>query len=218
MRIAAYIRVSTVDQHPENQRLELERYTSARGWTITQTYEDHGVSGAREKRPALDRLTADARRRRFDAVLVWKLDRLGRNLRHLLFLTEELSALGITFASLNEGIDTATATGRLQLAMIGAFAQFERDRTIERIHLGLARARAEGKRLGRRRKIPLPADRRITVREAARQWHVSPATAARRLNRGDHPTAPARETTPHAADAQTAPICLRSDGAETVRH
>jgi DNA invertase Pin-like site-specific DNA recombinase len=114
MRSALYARVSTTDQEPENQLAELRRYTAARGWSTTE-YVDRGVSGTKDRRPALDRLLIDARRRRFDAVVVWRLDRLGRNLRHLITLLEELQALGIAFVSLNEGIDATTPAGKLQM-------------------------------------------------------------------------------------------------------
>lgn len=148
MRVAVYARVSTIDQEPENQLQELRRYVEARGWTFAE-YVDHGVSGAKERRPALDRLMRDARRRKFDAVVVWRLDRLGRNLRHLILLLEELSTVGISFVSLSEGIDATTAAGKLQLHLLGAFAEFERGRIQERVMAGLARARARGVRLGR---------------------------------------------------------------------
>jgi DNA invertase Pin-like site-specific DNA recombinase len=217
MRVAIYIRVSTADQHTTNQRHELERYAAARGWTVTQTYDDHGISGAKETRPALDRLTADARRRTFDAVLCWKLDRLGRNLRHLLFVIDEWTALGVAFVSLAEGIDATTPAGRLQLHILGAIAQFERDRTTERIHAGIARARREGTRLGRPRKSPIASGPRVTVREAARAWHVSLATASRRLNRGEHPgmvsagmVSAARETIPPDSPVRSARVSSRS--------
>src|SRR5512142_2373749 len=102
-RAAIYARVSTFDQEPENQLAELRRYVDARGWTATE-YVDRGVSGSKDHRPALDKLTADAKRRRFDVLIVWRLDRLGRNLRHLILLLDELHALGISFISLAEGI------------------------------------------------------------------------------------------------------------------
>jgi DNA invertase Pin-like site-specific DNA recombinase len=125
MHAAVYARVSTFDQEPENQLAELRRYASARGWTL-QEYVDRGVSGAKDRRPALDTLLTDARRRRFDVVVVWRLDRLGRNLRHLITLLEELQALGIAFVSLNEGIDATTPAGKLQMHILGAIAEFER--------------------------------------------------------------------------------------------
>ena len=125
MRAAIYARVSTFDQEPENQLTEIRRYVTARGWTSAE-YVDRGVSGAKDRRPALDELLKDARRRRFDVVVVWRLDRLGRNLRHLIVLLEELQALGIAFVSLNEGIDATTPAGKLQMHILGAIAEFER--------------------------------------------------------------------------------------------
>ena len=119
MKAAVYARVSTLDQEPENQLRELRRYTEARGWTAVE-YVDRGVSGAKESRPALDQLAKDARRRKFDVLVVWRLDRLGRNLRHLILLLEELTAVGVNFVSLNEGIDTGTPAGRLQTAPAGS--------------------------------------------------------------------------------------------------
>src|SRR5438093_12518938 len=111
MRAAIYARVSTLDQEPENQLAELRRYVTARGWTSIAGV-DRGISGAKERRPALDALMKDARRRRFDVIVVWRLDRLGRNLRHLIVLLEELRALGIAFVSLGEGIDATTPAGK----------------------------------------------------------------------------------------------------------
>jgi DNA invertase Pin-like site-specific DNA recombinase len=185
MRCAIYARVSTTDQEPENQLQELRRYADARGWTAVE-YIDRGVSGSKERRPALDELLAAAKRRRFDAVVCWRLDRLGRNLRHLILLLDELQALGVSFVSLGEGIDATTPAGRLQLAVLGAIAQFERDRIVERVRAGLARAKAQGQRLGRRRKTALPESvpRGLTVRSAAAQWGVSKSTAARWLAAG----------------------------------
>jgi DNA invertase Pin-like site-specific DNA recombinase len=184
MRAAIYARVSTFDQEPENQLVEIRRYVAARGWTAVE-YVDRGVSGAKDRRPALDRLLIDARRRRFDVLVVWRLDRLGRNLRHLITLLEELQALGMAFVSLNEGIDATTPAGKLQMHILGAIAEFERARIAERVKAGLQRARAQGKRLGRPRKAPptiaVPGG---SVREAARVWGVSKSTAARWISAG----------------------------------
>ena len=186
MRAAIYARVSTLDQEPENQLQELRRYVHARSWPAAVEYVDHGVSGARDRRPALDRLIKDARRRRVDVLVVWRLDRLGRNLKHLVTLLDELQALGVAFVSLGEGIDCTTPAGRLQLHILAALAEFERSRIAERVKAGLARAKAQGKRLGRRRTHPLPdgVPATLTIREAARQWGVSKSTAARWLARG----------------------------------
>jgi DNA invertase Pin-like site-specific DNA recombinase len=193
MRAAVYARVSTFEQEPENQLAELRRYAAAREWTITE-YVDRGISGAKDHRPALDRLVTDARRRRVDVVVCWRLDRLGRNLRHLITLLEELQALGVAFVSLAEGIDATTPAGKLQMHILGAIAEFERARIAERVKAGLQRARAQGKQLGRPRKAPatiaVPGG---SVREAARIWGVSKSTAARWIATGrraaEHPAA-----------------------------
>jgi DNA invertase Pin-like site-specific DNA recombinase len=148
-RVALYARVSTIDQNTENQLVELRCYAEVRGWSATE-YVDHGVSGAKDRRPALDQLVADAKRRKFDIMVAWRLDRVGRNLRHLVVLLEELQAIGVAFISLNEGIDLATPAGRLQLHILAALSEFERARIQERILAGLARARKQGTHLGRR--------------------------------------------------------------------
>ena len=131
MKAAIYARVSTLDQEPENQLAELRRYVEARGWTAVE-YVDKGVSGAKDRRPALDRLVSDAARRRFDVLVCWRLDRLGRNLKHLVTLLEELQAMGVAFVSLGEGIDCTTPAGKLQLHILAALAEFERARIAER--------------------------------------------------------------------------------------
>jgi DNA invertase Pin-like site-specific DNA recombinase len=123
MHCAIYVRVSTSDQQPENQLQELRVYASARGWTSTE-YIDRGISGSTDRRPALDQMVADARRRRFDVLVVWRLDRLGRSLRHLVTLLEEFTSLGVGFTSLNEGIDFGTPAGRLQLHVLAALADY----------------------------------------------------------------------------------------------
>lgn len=187
-RVAIYARVSTTEQTTENQLLELRRYVEARGWAATE-FIDHGVSGSKDRRPALDALTTAVRRHQVEAVICWRLDRLGRNLRHLVMLLDDWQSRGIAFITLGEGIDTSTPAGRLVAGVLGAIAEFERARIQERIHAGLARARAQGKRLGRPRTVRLPpgASRRLTVREAAVLWGVSKSTAARRLAAGQAP-------------------------------
>src|SRR6476661_2809332 len=121
MRAAVYARVSTLDQEPENQHAELRRYCELRGWELRE-YVDKGVSGAKDRRPALDELLRDAKRRRFDVLVCWRLDRLGRNLRHLILLLEELQVLRVDFVSLAEGIDATTPAGKLQMHILGAIA------------------------------------------------------------------------------------------------
>ncbi|MGC4083674.1 MAG: recombinase family protein [Vicinamibacterales bacterium] len=161
MRAAIYARVSTLDQEPENQLTELRRYCELRGWA-QQEYVDRGISGAKDRRPALDELVRDAKRRRFDVLVCWRLDRLGRNLRHLILLLDELQALGIGFVTLGEGIDTSTPAGKLQLHILSAIAEFERERIRERVVAGLRRAKAEGKRLGRPH-ATVPVEKLATV-------------------------------------------------------
>jgi DNA invertase Pin-like site-specific DNA recombinase len=182
MKAAIYARVSTFDQEPENQLQELRRYVEARGWTAVE-YVDKGVSGAKDKRPALENLVTDAKRRKFDILICWRLDRLGRNLRHLVTLIEELQTIGVTFVSLGEGIDCTTPAGKLQLHILAALAEFERGRIRERVIAGLERAKSQGKRLGR---PPITVLREtllsvegLSVRRAARHLAVSPATVHR---------------------------------------
>lgn len=187
MRAALYARVSTFDQEPENQLAELRQYAEARGWTVTE-FVDRGISGAKDRRPALDELLRTARRRKVDTVVCWRLDRLGRNLRHLILLLDELAAVGVGFVSLAEGIDTQTPAGRLQLHILGAIAEFERARIAERVKAGLTRARAQGKQLGRPRLKQAPAATAgLSVRQAAAAWGVSKSTAARWINEGRVP-------------------------------
>lgn len=183
MKAAIYARVSTVDQEPENQLQELRRYIAARGWTAATEYVDRGVSGAKDRRPALDQLLADAKRRRFDVVVCWRLDRLGRNLKHLITLLEELQALGLAFVSLAEGIDATTPAGKLQMHILGAIAEFERERIRERVMAGLQRARTQGTRLGRPR-VLVPSERvkgvaGLSVDAAAHALGVSRSTLKR---------------------------------------
>ena len=152
---------------------------------------DRGVSAAKNSRPALDALVRDAKRRRFDTLVVWRLDRLGRNLRHLILRLEELQVLGVTFVSLSEGIDATTPDGKLQLHILGAIAEFERARIAERVRAGLLRARAQGTRLGRPRHVVLESRlapvRGLSVRQAAAKLGVSAATAHRWMKVLDTP-------------------------------
>ena len=182
MRAAIYARVSTLDQEPENQLQELRRYASARGWTAVE-YVDRGVSGAKDRRPALDQLLADAKLRRFDVLVCWRLDLLGRNLKHLITLLDELQALGVAFVSLAEGIDATTPAGKLQMHILAAIAEFERARIVERVRAGLARRAAQGKPLGRPRQTISPADlartAALSTRQAAALLGVSHAAVHR---------------------------------------
>ena len=192
IRAAVYARVSTLDQEPENQLVELRRYIAARSWPEAVEYVDRGVSGSKDRRPALDRLVRAATRREFDVLVVWRLDRLGRNLRHLVTLLDELQAIGVSFVSLGEGIDCTTPAGRLQLHVLAALAEFEKARIAERVAAGLARARRNGTKLGRPEKHVservLAPVRGLSVREASRRLGVSPATAHRWLSHKTPPT------------------------------
>jgi DNA invertase Pin-like site-specific DNA recombinase len=181
-RAAIYARVSTSDQTCENQLLELRRYSEAQGWQATE-YVDTGISGAKDRRPALDQLMSDAKRRKLNVVVCWKLDRFGRSLAHLINAIQTLTDAGVGFTSIGEGIDTRSATGRLMLGILGSFAEFERERIRERVIAGLRRARAHGQRLGRPR-ARVPVDRLQTVTElsvddAARMLGVSRSTLKR---------------------------------------
>ena len=176
LHAAIYARVSTLDQEPENQLAELRRYVAARGWTGSE-YVDHGVSGAKERRPALDRLITDAKRRGFDVLVCWRLDRLGRNLRHLVTLLDELHEVGVSFVSLGEGIDCTTPSGRLQLHVLAALAEFERARIGERVKAGLARGGPRGE--GDPETPPLPA-------RGQPQRRPTRLCADPRTTRGDH--------------------------------
>ena len=155
MRIAIYARVSTSGQgqSPEMQLLELREYIQRRGWELGGEYVDAGISGSKERRPALDSLMTDAKRRRFDAVVVYRYDRFARSLRHLVNALEDFRSLGIDFISLHEGVDTSTPNGRLIFGIFASIAEFERELIRDRVKSGLRNARAKGKRLGRPRVI-----------------------------------------------------------------
>src|SRR2546421_1166308 len=172
-RIALYARVSTSAGHqdPEMQLRELREYAGRRQWEIAEIYTDTGVSGSKDSRPALNRLMADACRRRFDSVLVWKLDRFGRSVRHLVNALAELEAMGIAFVSLRDNLDLATPSGRLMFQIIGAMAEFERELIRERVKAGLRNARAKGKHLGRPRVFA--SDSRIeSMRASGASWRT----------------------------------------------
>ena len=154
MRVALYARVSTLNgQHPEMQLSELREYAARRGWVVAGEYVDEGVSGSKDSRPALNRLMADAHRRRFDIVACWKVDRFGRSLKHLVNALADLDSYGVAFLSLRDNLDLSTPTGRLMFQIIGAMAEFELSLTKERVKCGLVNARANGKQLGRPRRV-----------------------------------------------------------------
>jgi DNA invertase Pin-like site-specific DNA recombinase len=166
MKVALYARVSTnLGQDPELQLGELRELCKSRGWIISDEYVDRGVSGAKERRPALDKLLEDAHRRRFDVLLCWKLDRVGRSLRHLVNLLAELEARGIGFVALRDNVDLTTPAGRLMFQIIGAMAEFERALIQERVRAGLRLAKQRGKQLGRP-KVKVDAARIASFRDS----------------------------------------------------
>jgi DNA invertase Pin-like site-specific DNA recombinase len=165
MRVVLYGRVSTKDQTTENQLQPLREYAAARGLEVLDVCVDVGVSGRKEGRPGLDKVMALARARAVDAVLVAAFDRFGRSLAHLVRALEEFEHLGVGFISLREQLDLGSPTGRVMFAVIGAMAEFERELIRERIRAGLARARAQGKRLGRPPRV-YHRDQVLPLREA----------------------------------------------------
>ena len=152
-RVAIYARVSTLNhgQDVSLQTRELQQFAAARSWTITGEYIDAGVSGSKDSRPELNRLMADAHKRRFDVVCVWRFDRFARSVSHLLRALETFKALGIDFVSYSEQMDTSTPAGKMVFTVLGAVAELERSLIVERVRAGLRNARAKGKRLGRPR-------------------------------------------------------------------
>src|SRR5271166_1599642 len=181
-QVAIYARVSTLNnQDPEMQLAELREYAGRRGWQVVEEFTDQGVSGCKESRPALNRLMADACRRRFDAILVWKIDRFGRSLKHLVNALAELAALGVSFISLRDNLDLSTPSGRLMFQIIGAMAEFERALIQERVRAGLRNARAKGRKFGRPRVI-VDAPRIASLRAQGRSW--SQITAEMKIGKG----------------------------------
>jgi DNA invertase Pin-like site-specific DNA recombinase len=188
-RAALYLRVSTVDQHPETQVHDLREMAAQRGLEIVREYTDR-ISGVKARRPGLDEMLYDARRGRFDVLLVWAFDRIGRSTRHFLEVLDELNGLNIEFISFRENVDTAGPLGRALVVIIGAIAELERSLIVERVKAGMRRARLEGRPIGRR---PLDIDREAVKRERtngrslseiAKTHNISRATVCRVL-KGD---------------------------------
>lgn len=153
LRTAFYLRVSTSGQSVENQRVELERVATQRGWVLVEIYTDHGISGAkgRDKRPAFDRMARDAAHGKLDVVAAWSIDRIGRSLSHVAAFMVELQAQSVALYLHQQQVDGTTPAGRAMLGMAAVFAEFERAMLIERVNAGLQRARAQGTQLGRPR-------------------------------------------------------------------
>jgi DNA invertase Pin-like site-specific DNA recombinase len=186
-RAAIYLRVSTTDQHTSNQEHELRQAAQRAGWEVAKVYKDHGISGAkgRDRRPAFDALHRDTIRRQFDVVMAWSVDRLGRSLQDLVTFLGEVHGAKVDLYLHQQGIDTTTPGGKALFQMMGVFAEFERSMIQERVRAGLARARREGKRLGRPPLAPKLKERiqealkvpgRPGVRKIAERFGVNPGT------------------------------------------
>ena len=199
-RVAIYARVSTTNhgQDVTLQTRELEQFAQARGWQVVGSYVDAGVSGAKDSRPELNRLMADAHKRRFDVVCVWRFDRFARSVSHLLRALETFKALGIDFVSFSEQMDTSTPAGKMVFTVLGAVAELERSLTVERVRAGLRNARAKGKTLGRPR-VAVDAAKIANLRATGASWQaitrelgISAGTAKRAFyTRSKNPSNPA---------------------------
>jgi DNA invertase Pin-like site-specific DNA recombinase len=182
MRVGIYARVSTKDQNCELQLRDLRAFCAARKFTVVREYVDVGESGAKDSRPQLNELMADARKRKLDAVIVWRFDRFARSTKHLLLALEEFCSLGVQFISYQENIDTSTPLGQALFTIVSAVAQLERDLIRERVRAGLRNAKLKGKTLGRptlnldRDRIARLRASGTSIREIAAQLGVSTAT------------------------------------------
>ncbi len=178
-RAALYLRVSTLDQHPETQMHDLRSLAAQRGLEIVEEYTDR-ISGAKARRPGLDKLLADARRGKFDIVLIWAFDRIARSVRHLLDVLDELNRLNVEFISFRENIDSGGPLGRAMIVIIGAIAELERNLIIERVRSGMRRAKLEGRRIGR---APLEVDRSALLRDRAGGMTLAEVAKAHRISK-----------------------------------
>jgi DNA invertase Pin-like site-specific DNA recombinase len=184
MRAALYLRVSTTDQDTERQERELRQVAESRGWQIVEVYADNGISGAkgRDKRPAFDRLHKDAARGRFDIVMSWSVDRLGRSLQGLVTFLQEIHSLGVELYLHQQGIDTQTPAGKAMFQMCGVFAEFERAMIVERVRSGLAKAKAKGTKSGRPIGRPrIPDSKRQKIRDTYTAGGVGMRTLAKQF-------------------------------------
>ena len=198
-RAAFYVRVSTPDQHPESQLRDLREYAKRRGLTVAQEHEyvDHGFGGAKARRPALDRMLVDARRRSFDLLIVWSCDRVARSTKHFLQVLDELDSCDVQFVSLREAFDTSGALGRAFLGIVAVLGEMERALLIERVRSGMARARAEGRQIGRARldvdREQVVIDRRsgMSLTQVAKKHNISRASVCRLMKEASENTNPA---------------------------
>jgi DNA invertase Pin-like site-specific DNA recombinase len=195
-RAAFYVRVSSVDQHPETQLCDLRPLAAARGYEIVGEYTDT-ISGSRAKRPGLDQLMTDARRGRFDVVLVWAFDRVARSVKHFLEILDDLNRLNVEFVSFRENIDTGGPLGRAMVVIVGAIAELERSLIVERVKAGMRRAKLEGRQVGRARldvnREQVAQDRRsgMSLTLVARKHSISRASVCRLMKEANSDVAPA---------------------------
>lgn len=195
-RAALYCRVSTADQSIEPQLIDLRQLASARGYEIVKTYSNI-ISGTKSKRPGLDALLADARRRHFDVVVVWAFDRMARSVRHFLEVLDELNHLGIEFLSFREAVDTSGPLGRAMVVIVGAIAELERNLIVERVKAGMRRARLEGRQIGRarldldREQVVLDRRSRMSLTQVAKKHNISRASGCRLMKEAKGNTNPA---------------------------
>jgi DNA invertase Pin-like site-specific DNA recombinase len=195
-KVALYVRVSTPDQHVESQLYDLRELAAQKGYEIVHEYEDRGVCGKQARRPGLDALMADARRKKFSVVLVAAFDRIARSTRNFLQIIDELDSMGIEFISRREGVATGDAMGRLFMTIISAIAELERSLVVERVKSGMRRARLEGRQIGRARldinREQVVSDRRsgMSLTAVAKRHSISRASVCRLMkeaNGNSHP-------------------------------
>ena len=213
-KCAVYARVSTLEQHVETQLYDLRQLAQNRGFEVVAEYTDHGVSGAKARRPGMDTLMADARKRKFSVVLVAAFDRVARSTKHFLQVIDEFDSLGIEFVSRRENVDTSGPMGRLFLTLIGSIAELEADLIKERIRAGMRRRRLEGYRLGRQ---PLDVDRAAIVRDrlngmsltkCSKKYGVSRASVIRFVRDAQRRESKLYEGDPMIAEQTTAVECI----------
>ncbi len=190
MKVALYTRVSTNDQSVEMQISDLKRYCQQRGFEVYREYSDQGISGTKDRRPGLDELMADAKKKKFDAIICWRFDRFARSTKHLITALEEFRHLGIEFISYQENIDTSSPLGKAMFTIVSAIAELERNILLERVRAGLKRAKENGRILGRPKRMDLDVreiqkmrDEKLSFRQIAKQVKACPATVYKLLQK-----------------------------------
>jgi DNA invertase Pin-like site-specific DNA recombinase len=195
LKATIYVRVSTPDQHVESQLYDLRELAAQRGFEVVHEYEDRGVCGKKARRPGLDALMADARRKKFSVVLVAAFDRIARSTRNFLQIVDELDSLGIEFVSRREGVATGDATGRLFVTIISAIAELERSLVVERVKSGMRRAALEGRQIGRsrldidRERVVLDRRSGLSLTQVAKRHNISRASVCRLMKEANRDSA-----------------------------